>query len=160
MSESKIHGIDRLPQGGAILIPNRLPAGPLLALEKALAGRKLLWLVAEGASHEARVEAHLHRAGVEALSFAGGADAVEALREPVARHLEAGGLAIFVPGQALSRPGTLFPSDGTVVDPLLMLALPLVAVYCDLPRTELMTIERASERPEFVIHVARPLVPP
>lgn len=160
MSESTIHGLDHLADKGAIVIPNRLPAGPLQALERALAGRRLLWLVAEGATHEAREAAHLRRPGVEAIAFGKGPEAVGQLRESVARHLEAGGVAVFVPGQATARLGTLFPSDGRALDPLLMLGLPVVPAYCDLPRLEMMTIERASDHPEFRLHLGPPLHPP
>lgn len=157
MSDRHIKGMENLPAGGALVIPNALPLEAFRDLAGALSGRQVLYLVAADAEYDPRLQKELDRPGIEAVACALAADEMEALRAEVARRVAAGSLCCFIPPPAPARPGSVLRTDGKWIDHLLRLGQEVVPVFLDRPREGLLSIENPGDYPDRVLHIGAPL---
>jgi 1-acyl-sn-glycerol-3-phosphate acyltransferase len=65
----ELHGVENIPEGGILVIANRLSFEDLLHLEKQLSGRNLVYLIERGLDYDPLMQAHLNKDDVEALEF-------------------------------------------------------------------------------------------
>ena len=155
MSKIETHGLDTIPDSGVLLIPNRLDFGHLLQVEKSLDGRNILLLVESDGVYDGLTQAHFGQS--ESISFTPGEEFNDEDRGAVQKHVENGGVALFVPGSALARRGTTQAARPTSLQSLCKLDLPALQLYIETPRDTILAIEAPEHYPEASVLASEPL---
>lgn len=140
------------PTSGFLALPNRLDGGALRVLESKLAGRQVWYLVETGHEPAADLLALLGRGG-KVVGFDVEPEGFEEFSERMGAHFAAGGVAVYVPGRAIARRGTLMLGRSAAYQRLLLVASVVVPVLVDKPREGLLAIEKSSDAPETVVAI-------
>lgn len=151
MSQIDTIGFETIPASGAILVPNRLEFSHLLHIEQSLAGRNLLLLVESDGVYDGLTQAHLSSA--ESITFTPGEEFATKDQEKLHAHLDAGGLALFVPGKTLARRGTTQGARSASLISICKLDATIAQVYIDTPRDTTLTTESAEAYPDATIQI-------
>ena len=128
-------GIEHLPAGGGFMIlPGQLGCLDLPRLEELLRGRKVVYLVEDGAALHPQVREHLDKENVSALGIVPSATDAGAYSSAVQAAAADGALIVHVPAEAASivAPATTVP--GVKLDFLLKAGVPVVPLHVLHPR--------------------------
>lgn len=147
---------ERLPSTGALVIPGRLDAAHLPALEKIFSGRKITWLIEESAQLDPQVRSFLEKSGSGAM-FDAADTAPESAGEQLKALLQNGGLLVFVPGRVSARKALACRVPANQLKTLCALGLPVVPLAIDCPRESCLSVERKSSLPVAVFAFGKPL---
>lgn len=139
-----ILGKAHLPEtGGFLVLPSQLNHGELLRLEVVLDGRKIVYLVEEGAIIHSRLREHLDRESVSALSIVPQATDASAYRKAVQGAINEGSVVIYLPAEAATLRAPLTTVPGTKLDFLLKAEVPVVPLHVHRPKDVALAIEPA-----------------
>jgi len=150
-------GLERLPAEGSLVVPGRLGYRELLALEKRFAGRPITWLVEENALVEPQTRDHLSRANVLAAAFSEDDASPPEVGVALLPKLQNGGLLIFVPGDAIARPGTACHISTKQLHFLCDLGLPMTPLAVHIPSECALSIDPPSKLPSAIIAPGHPI---
>lgn len=145
---------ETLPSTGFLAIPGRLDFQQLLHLEKQFHGRTITFLIEENDKFEPSLRSHLERSGRGAM-FSIKDENPAAAGEQLATYLKNGGILLFVPGKAKTRPATPIHIPSSHLKTLVSLKLPTLPIAIDCPRESCMAIEKISSLPHAVISAGR-----
>ncbi len=135
-------GTELLPEGGGFMVvPSQLSHADLLRLEQVLAGRNIVYVLEEGAALTPRVQAHLEKENVSALSFAPGSTDAGAYRQAVQGAMADGSVVIYLPAEAASITAPVTTVPGARLDFLLKAAVPVVPLHVHHARDVALPIE-------------------
>ncbi len=143
---------DRVPTGGALVIPGRLSFEHLLHLERLFEGRRITWLIEENSKLDPATRAHLEKSEHGAMFAANDRNPAGAGKQ-LSGSLKDGGVLIYVPGRAAARNATPCHIPGDILKTLCSFGLPVLPVSIDCPRESLLAIESPSAVPanQFVV---------
>ncbi len=96
-------GKEYLPEGGLLLIPNRLGMEDLILLENQLTGRNVAYLVKSGCQYSAAINAFLQKDEVQGLEFTCGDEHLEAFKREIQTCVAKGDVVVFIPGEVNAR---------------------------------------------------------
>lgn len=148
---------ERLSADGTLLVPGRLGYRELLALEKKLGGRPITWLVEENALVEPEVRDHLSRQDTLAAAFSEDDPSPPEVGAALRPKLEDGGLLIFIPGDAIARPGAACLISTKQLLFLGALDLPMTPLAVHLPAECALSIETPSQLPAVIFAAGHPV---
>lgn len=156
MSASSIQILhhERLPQEGVLVIPGFVNLSILLHFVKLFAGRKVTWLVEEGASFDAGVRGFLEQSSSGAMYSSKDA-APEVAGAHLKEYLAGGGVLVHVSGRVTCRNGTACQVPSAHLRVLCSFGLPVLPVAVDVPRTSTLGIERGAALPDAVLAIGR-----
>jgi acyl-[acyl-carrier-protein]-phospholipid O-acyltransferase / long-chain-fatty-acid--[acyl-carrier-protein] ligase len=141
---------ERLPDTGCLIVPGCLDYEQMLPFERLFAGRKITWLIEEGAVYDAAVRSHLQKSGSGAM-FDAADSAPASAGAQLQPYLAGNGVLIFVPGRTRTRPGTPNHIPAAHLKALCAFSLPLLPVAIDSPRRSCLSTERKSSLPIAII---------
>lgn len=135
ISHLTIHGLDHLPtSGGFMVLPTRLNFTDVQRLEQVLAGRKITFVIEEGAALPPQAQAHLEQENVNTLTIVMSATDTSAYRKAIQGVINEGGVVVYVPAIAAALVAPLTTVPGTKLDYLLKADVPVVPLYVHYPR--------------------------
>lgn len=135
MKHLSVLGAEHLPAGGGFMIlPARLAVHELLRLEQWLAGRRIVYLVEQGARLSQAVRAHLESASVSAMSFEPSATDDRAYRQAVQAAAAEGAVVVYVPEECASLVAPVTAVPGVHLDFLLKAGVPVVPLQVHRPK--------------------------
>ncbi len=144
LKDITILGREQLPDsGGFMLIPSSLTALDVSRLEAILAGRKIVYLVEEGAALHPAVRAHVETASVNALSFTQGVVDPWDYRKAVQGATKEGAVVVYLPAMAAAT--CALPTDvpGVKLEFLLKAGVPVLPLHIHRPAEVALSIEPA-----------------
>ncbi len=150
-------GKERLPEGGALIVPNYLSFHDLLMLEAELEGRRVSYLIEDGAIFDPLLQAHLEKDGVTAFEFVSDPVHQETFQKQVGENVGAGEYVIFVQGQSATRTGALTGVPSETLSYLTGAGVPVVPLFVARPQGERLSIEPASKFESLVFVFGRSL---
>lgn len=148
---------DRIPATGCLVVPGKLEAQDLPAFHQLFDARPVTWLIEENAAIDPDVRAYLEKHGSGAVFSDLDADPA-GVGDQLKRSLPDNGVLVFVPGPALTRPGTPCLIPGKTLATLGAFKLPTVPIGIDTPRSTCLSVEKSASLPRVVFAVA-PLIP-
>ena len=151
-------GGEHLPSGGGFMIlPGQLSYHDLLRLEQLLAGRKIVYLIEQGAAVHPLLRAHLEKENVTALSIVPSATDAGAYRQAVQGAAAEGAVIVYLPAAAaaLCAPATTTP--GAKLDFLLKAGVPVVPLQVHRPRETALPVDARHAEDESVFAFGRRL---
>ena len=147
----KIQGLNRLLQKSCLIIPGRIDGHYLRDLQKSLGNRAITWLVEESATHSAEVQKVLKESGRPGAAFSI-ADPVEESASELKKILENGDtILVYVPGQAIARPGVPCHIPSEILVYLCALKLPIAPLDVTIPREMALAIENNESLPAAIL---------
>lgn len=129
MSKVDIYGDKNIRQGGSLVIPNKLEAKDLLAIESIVGMSRITYLVLDGYPLERDLEVFLSRPGVEGVMLSPDDPDPASVGRTLEPALQGGRIIIFVPGKAIIHKGGLTSIPVRVLDFLCGLDLPIVPLF-------------------------------
>lgn len=148
---------DRIPETGFLALPGRLDLQQLLHLEKQWVGRFITYLIEENDTHEAALRKHMESSGRGSMFSADDKNPSSAGKQ-LTECLKDGGILLYVPGQASTRPATAIHSPSSHLKTLCAFGLPILPIAIDCPRESHLRIEKISSLPLAVIAIGE-LIP-
>lgn len=150
-------GSDSIPNGGFILLPNRLSYRDLLLLDAALAGREITYLVDESQDYDPLLQAHLEKPDTEALAFSPSANATGRLKDALHPLLGKGICVVFVPGRVATHAGAAVHVPEPTLRAILGTGATTLPLFVEKPAEVELSIERGTNRPDAVFSFGKPL---
>ena len=154
MQKPKLIHKERIPEGGVLVIPNRLRFDDIKHFEKLLPGRSVVYLLEKGQSYDPAVLAHMEGEGVEAFEFSEEGGMVSAFTRQLGKNIENGDAVIFVPGLCHARRGQNIEVLPGTLEFLLDGGAPVLPVFIDHRKETRLTIERSRESGRTVFSFA------
>jgi acyl-[acyl-carrier-protein]-phospholipid O-acyltransferase/long-chain-fatty-acid--[acyl-carrier-protein] ligase len=153
----ELHGVEKIPDGGILVIANRLSFEDLLHLEKQLSGRKLVYLIERGLDYDPLLQAHLDKEDVEALEFSSDEALKDVFKKELHQYLAEGSVVIFIPGvtQIRAAQGVAVPSS--ILQFLTSANAPILPLYVDHPEETALGVENRHEVERIVLSFGEPL---
>jgi acyl-[acyl-carrier-protein]-phospholipid O-acyltransferase/long-chain-fatty-acid--[acyl-carrier-protein] ligase len=145
---------ESIPTTGFLAIPGRLDFQQLLHLEKQFQDRSITYLIEENDSFDPALQSHLERS-VNGAMFSIKDENPAAAGQQLASYLANGGILLFVPGRAETRPATPIHIPSTHLKTLVSFLLPTLPIAIDCPRESCMGIEKISSLPHAVFSSGR-----
>ncbi len=99
----EVSGKEYLPEGGVLLIPNRLSMEDLLLLEAQLKGRDITYLVGSSFEYSSEIKDFLQKEEVQGLEFICSEENQEAFKKAVHDCVTRGDAVVFIPGEVNAR---------------------------------------------------------
>ncbi len=152
LRDIQLIGKENIPADrGFLIVPNRLGSLDLLRLEAVLAGRKIAYLVEDGAALQPEARAHLERPDVTALSFAPHEIDPAACRKAVQEAAGGGAAVVYLPADAatLRAPATTVP--GVKLEFLLRTETPVLPLHIHHPLETATSIETGIAESESIL---------
>lgn len=147
----KIQSLDRLPKKNCLIIPGRIDGHYLRELQKSLGNRAVTWLVEESATHSAEIQQTLKESGRPGSAFST-ADPVEESAAELKKILEKENVVlVYIPGQAIARPGVPCHIRKEILTYLCALKLPIAPLDVTIPREMAIAIENHDALPEAIL---------
>ena len=122
-------GAGNLPAGGFMVLPSQLSYHDLLRLEQVLAGRKVVYVLEEGAALHPLLRAHLDRENVNALSFVPSTTDASAYRRAIQGTTADGSVVIYLPAEAATVIAPITTVSGMKLEFLLKADVPVVPLH-------------------------------
>ena len=149
-------GKSNLPDGGFLLLPNRLALRGILSLQKIFDGREVAYLVESGGEYDADVKAFLDGDDVDGAAFDLVGTDLEELRKEVHSQVSKGKVVVCVPAPTVTRVGAMTDVPPKVYEFLLKVGVPTVALSLERPGDTSLCIDDCSE-PTAVFSFGEPL---
>ncbi len=128
-------GSENLPtNGGFLIIPSRLNITDIERLEHCLSGRKIVYVIEDGAPLQPLTQSHLEQENVNTLTIAISATDTSVYRKAIQSAIDESTIVIFIPAAAASNVAPLTTVPGTKLDYLLKADVPVVPLYVHYPR--------------------------
>lgn len=154
MSSQSVLGLEHLPAGGFLLVPDPLVADDIAVLHSALAGRPLTFLV----EHDAILDPSVHHAADshgELIGFVPDDAHLNELRHAIADQTGQGRVVLFLPGAAPARPSSRLGVPGARLILLQQAADAVVPLAIDRPSQSHLPIEQPASLPSAVYSFGR-----
>jgi acyl-[acyl-carrier-protein]-phospholipid O-acyltransferase/long-chain-fatty-acid--[acyl-carrier-protein] ligase len=136
-------GKEHLPTGGGFMVlPARLGYFDLMRLEALLGGREVVYLIEQGAAHDAELKAHLEKESVQAMAIVPHATEPAAYRSAVREALKGGAVIIYLPATAASVCAPITSVPGNRLEFLLKADVPVLPLQVMQRQEAAMPIER------------------
>ena len=100
---SEVLGKEYLPEGGLLLIPNRLGMEDLLLLEAQLAGRSVAYLFRSACEYSAAINGFLQKDEVKGLELTCGDEHRDAFKQEIQTCVSKGDVVVFIPSEVNAR---------------------------------------------------------
>jgi acyl-[acyl-carrier-protein]-phospholipid O-acyltransferase/long-chain-fatty-acid--[acyl-carrier-protein] ligase len=145
-------GHENLPSsGGFLLIPSRLNFEDLQRLEFLLTGREIVYLVENGAAHEAAVQSHLEKDTTQALVIVPETTDIGTFRRSIGEATKGGAVVVYVPATAATVPAPLTTVPGAKLEFLIKAEVPVLPLHIHSPREVAMAVEPTHPASESVM---------
>ncbi len=138
----RVFGEANLPDGGVLLLPNRLGHLGLQAMSECFSGRQLTYLVESSGDYDPQTKAFLDAAGIDAFSFDPASTDLEEVRKVVHSAVSKGRVVVCVPAPTLSRVGSVSDVAAEVYEFLLDCQAPTIALSVDRPSGSSLQIDK------------------
>lgn len=146
-----IHGEEKIPSGGILVIPNRLSFRELLYLEVLFKGGKVAYLLDKGMSYDPLLQARIAKEEELVIEFSTAEEEATAFKKKLHEHLSEGGVAVFVPGIAQVRVGQLLTIPSDVLRFLTSVGAPVLPMFVDHPEESCLPTENRVELERVVL---------
>ena len=156
---AQVRSLDRLPQGGSLVIPGRLDARQADDLAAILATRRITWLVEDSGRLPQNLEAALTASGHDGVVFSKSDDALAEVGRNLAPRLEEDGVLVFVPGEVACHPGNPCRIPPETLKALFALGLPVTPLSIDCPAENALAIDPKSKQPSAIFTFGE-VIPP
>ena len=133
-----------------MIVPSRLGCRDLPRLEELLAGRKIVYVLEDGAALHPLLRAHLERENVNALSFVSGATDASIYRHAIQGASSDGSVVIYLPAEAATIIAPLTTVSGVKLDFLLKAGVPVLPLHVHHTAEVAMPVEPAPAGDEAV----------
>ena len=144
-------GTDNLPQGGGFMVlPSQLSYSDLLRLEQVMAGRKIVYVLEDGAALHPLLRAHLETDSVNALSFPWSATDASDYRKAMQSATADDSVVIYLPAEAASVVAPVTTVSGAKLDFLLKAEVPVVPMHVHHTKDVALPIEPSHSDDEAV----------
>ncbi|MEM9015448.1 MAG: AMP-binding protein [Verrucomicrobiota bacterium] len=153
----ELHGEEKIPDGGTLIIPNRLTFEDVLHLEILLEGRKLVYLIERGLDYDPLLHAHLEKADVEALEFQSDEGSKEIFAKELHQCLAEEAVVIFIPGVARVRSGQVVTVPSKILQFLTSASAPILPLFVDHPEETALRVEERADVERIVLSFGDPL---
>lgn len=153
----ELHGEENIPEGGVLLIANRLSFEDLLHLEKRLEGRKLVYLIERGLDYDPLLHAHLEKDDTSAIEFECKEESREAFKKEVHQNIADGAVVIFIPGVAHVRSGQTIAVPSHILKFLTSSGASLLPLFVDHPAETGLTVENRVDIERIVLSFGKML---
>ena len=147
----ELHGEENIPDGGVLILPNRLPFGDLLNLEKLLEGRSILYLIERDLDYNPMLQAHLDKPDVHALEFSCDESTRDVFKRELHKSIAEDWVAVFVPGAAFVRMGQTVEIPSRILRFLTTSGAPLLPLYIDHPEETGLEVENRRDIERLVL---------
>ncbi len=125
-----------------MVLPARLGYFDLMRLEALLGGREVVYLIEQGAAHDAELKAHLEKESVQAMAIVPHATEPAAYRSAVREALKGGAVIIYLPATAASVCAPITSVPGNRLEFLLKADVPVLPLQVMQRQEAAMPIER------------------
>lgn len=153
----ELHGEANIPDGGILIIPNRLSFADLLHLETGIRDRKLVYLIEHGLDYDPLLHAHLEKDDTEALEFSSDEAGKAAFKKELHQYIADGSVVIFIPGVSHVRPGQLVSIPSVILKFLTTCGAPVLPLFVDHPEETALGVESREETERIVLSFGEPL---
>lgn len=153
----ELHGVEKIPEGGILVIANRLSFEDLLHLEKQLSGRKLVYLIERGLDYDPLMQAHLDKDDVEALEFSSDESSRDVFKKELHQCLAGGSVVIFVPGVTRIRAAQGVAVPSSILQFLTSASAPVLPLFVDHPEESALGVEDRKDVERIVLSFGDPL---
>ncbi len=150
-------GADSIPEGGFILLPNRLSYHDLLQLEATLKAREITYLIDESQSHDPLLRAHLDKHDTDAFVFSSAAGSSEQLKSTLHPLLGKGRCVVFIPGETATHTGSAVHVPEATLRAILSTAATVLPLFVEKPAELGLSIERGTKWPSAVFSFGKAL---
>lgn len=149
-------GAAHVPAGGCMILPSRLSYCDLLRLEEVLAGRRMIYVLEEGAALHPLLRAHLDQENVSALSFTPSSTDASIYRKAIQDAAADGSVIVYLPAEAAAINAPCTTVSGTKLDFLLKAEIPVVPLHVHHSKDVELPVEppRADEEAIFAFGAA------
>ena len=130
-STSEVTGKDYLPEGGVLVVPNRLSIDDLLLLEQELVGRSITYLIAGSFEYGQAIKDYLQKNEVQGLEFNCDEENLAAFKNEVQACINKGHAVVFIPGEANTRCAQTTCVPTSVVKFLLAADVPVTPLFVE-----------------------------
>lgn len=151
----RILGEAYLPEGGFLLLPNRLSFSDLLHLEKHFEGKDITYVLDSDGTYDQLLAAHMQKADVTASSFSAKGETSE-LRQNIHTAISRGKVVIFVPAPVSAHIGSLTHVPASLLKALLSLSATTTPLFVDKPNETRLSIENPIH-PATIFAFGKPL---
>ncbi len=157
LKDLTVLGKEHLPASeGIFIVPNQLSYYDLLRIEAILPGRKLVYVIDEGAGLHPLLKTHLSRDTVDTLVI-GAATDVAAFRHTLQDIASDGTIIVYVPAEAAAICAPLTTVPGLRLDFILQAGVPIVPAFLLRRRDVGLPIDRTHSDSEVVLAFDQPL---
>jgi len=153
----ELHGEANIPEGGILIIANRLSFEDLLHLETGIEDRKLVYLIEDGLDYDPLLQAYLEKDDAEALEFSSDETGKSAFKKELHQYLSDGRVVIFIPGVSHVRPGQLVSIPSGILKFLTSCGAPILPLFVDHPEETALGVESREETERIVLSFGEPL---
>tara|TARA_R110002096_G_scaffold84777_2_gene195521 strand:+ start:296 stop:2446 length:2151 start_codon:yes stop_codon:yes gene_type:complete len=153
----ELHGEGHIPDGGILVIANRLSFEDLLYLERELSGRKLVYLIERGLDYDPLMQAHLDKADVAAMEFSSGDASRDLFKKELHQCLADGSVVIFIPGVTHTRAGQNVAVPSSILQFLTSVGAPILPLFVDHPEETSLSVEDRVTVERIVLSFGDPL---
>tara|TARA_R110000850_G_scaffold136245_7_gene257377 strand:+ start:1301 stop:3454 length:2154 start_codon:yes stop_codon:yes gene_type:complete len=153
----ELHGEERIPDSGILVIANRLSFEDLLHLEKQLSGRKLVYLIERDLDYDPLLQAHLDMPNVEAMEFSSDEASRDVFKKELHQSIADGCVVIFVPGVAHTRSGQNVSVPSSILQFLTSSGAPVLPLFVDHPEETSLSVESRNDVERIVLSFGAPL---
>jgi acyl-[acyl-carrier-protein]-phospholipid O-acyltransferase/long-chain-fatty-acid--[acyl-carrier-protein] ligase len=153
----ELHGVENIPEGGILVIANRLSFEDLLHLEKQLSGRKLVYLIERSLDYDPLMQAHLNKDDVEALEFSSDEASANVFKKELHQCLSDDRVVIFIPGATHIRAAQGVSVPSSILQFLTSASAPVLPLYVDHPEETALGVEHRADVERIVLSFGHPL---
>lgn len=153
----ELHGEANIPNGGILVIPNRLAFQDLLHVEKLFRGRKIVYLIDRRLDYDPLVQAHLEKEDTHGFEFSPDESSLAAFKKEVHEALSEDSVILFIPGNTHIRSGQFMSVPSEVLRFLISAGAPVLPLFVDHPEDTALGTERRSEIERIVLSFGEPL---
>lgn len=151
-------GQEHLPaSGGYLLLPSQLDFVNLSRLEAILAGKKLVFLMEDGAQLDAGIQEHMEKDHISALGIVPETTDVAVYRNAMRDTVKEGAVVIYIPAKAVSVRAPLSKVSGSKLDYLLKAGVPVVPCYIQATRDIALSFDDGHREDDATIAFSAPL---
>lgn len=144
-SNLEIINRDRVPSSGCLIVPNRLEFADMLHLEKAFAGRRLVYLIEQSMQYDPLLRAHLDKEDVLAVEFSRDGTQREVFKKQLHTGVANDEVIVFVPGPTLVRTAQVTHVPPDLLRYLIEGGAPVLPLFVDHPAESRLSIESVAD---------------
>lgn len=153
-------GMQNLPAGGFMIVPNRMGYVDLLRLEGVLGDRGRIYIMEDEAGLNPQLKAYLEREHVTMLVIVPESTDVASYRTAVKEAVNVGSVVIYLPAEAATLTAPMTTVPGAKLDFLLKAEVPVVPVYVHHRKDTATAVDPACPATETVMAFDAPLEGP